>query len=42
MHTVNELEKIQKAFLWKNDSPKIKYEIFCNDCKGRSLKNIDI
>ena len=27
-HIVNELEKIQKAFLWKKSSPKIKQEIF--------------
>ena len=39
---VNELEKIQKAFLWKNSSPKIKQETLCNDYKGGGLKNIDI
>ena len=39
---MNELEKIQKAFLWKNSSPKIKYETLCNDYKGGGLKNIDI
>ena len=27
-HIVNELEKIQKAFLWKNSSPKIKLKLF--------------
>ena len=42
IHIVNELEKIQKAFLWKNSSPKIKYETLCNDYKGGGLKNIDI
>ena len=41
-HTVNELEKIQKAFLWKNSSPKIKHETICNDYKGGGLKNFDI
>ena len=41
-HIVNELEKIQKAFLWKTSSPKIKHETLCNDYKGRGLKNIDI
>ena len=41
-HVVNELEKIQKTFLWKNSSPKIKYETLCNDYKGEGLKNIDI
>ena len=39
---VNEFEKIQKAFLWKNSSPKIKHETLCNDYKGGALKNIDI
>ena len=41
-HIVNELEKIQKSFLWKNPSPKIKHETLCNDNKGGGLKNIDI
>ena len=41
-HIVNELERIQKAFLWKNSSPKIKHETLCNDYKGGGLKNIDI
>ena len=41
-HIVNELEKIQKAFLWKKSSLKIKHETLCIDYKGGSLKNIDI
>ena len=41
-HIVNELEKIQKTFLWKNYSPEIKHETLCNDYRGGSLKNIDI
>ena len=41
-HIVNELEKIQKSFLWKNSFPKIKHETLCNDNKGGGLKNIDI
>ena len=41
-HIVNELEKLQKAFLWKNSPPKIKHETLCNDYKGGGLKNIDI
>ena len=41
-HIVNKLEKIQKAFLWKNSSPKIKHETLCNEYKGGGLKNIDI
>ena len=39
---MNELEKIQKVFLWKNYSPKTKHETLCNDYKGGGLKNIDI
>ena len=30
-HTVNELEKIQRAILWKTSSPKIKNETYWND-----------
>ena len=41
-HIVNGLEKIQKAFLWKNSSTKIKHETLCNDCNGRGLESIDI
>ena len=41
-HIVNELEKIQKVFLWKNSSPEMKHETLCNDYKGGDLKNIDI
>ena len=37
-HIVNELEKIQKAFLWKNSSPKIKHETCYNDYKAGGLK----
>ena len=42
-HIINELEKIQKAFLWKNFTPKIKHETLCNGYKaGGGLKNVDI
>ena len=41
-HIVKELERIQKVFLWKNCSAKIKHETLCNDYKGGGLKNIDI
>ena len=41
-HIINELEKIQKAFLWKNSTPKIKHETLCNDYKAGGLKNVDI
>ena len=33
-HIINELEKIQKAFLWKNSTPKIKHETLCNNYKA--------
>ena len=39
-HIINEPEKI--PFLWKNSTPKIKYETFCNDYKPGGLKTIDI
>ena len=41
-HIINELEKVQNAFLWKNSSLKIKPETICNDYKGGGLKNINI
>ena len=41
-HIVNELKRIQTAFLWKSSSPKIKHKTLCNDYKGGGLKNIDI
>ena len=41
-HIINELEKIQQAFLWKNSTPKIKHESLCNDYKADGLKNVDI
>ena len=41
-HIVNELKKIPKAFLWKNSTPKIKYETLCNDYKAGGLKDVDI
>ena len=41
-HIVNEFKRIQKAFLWKDSSPKIKHETLCNDYKGGGLQNIDV
>ena len=38
---MNELEKIQKAFLWNNSTPKIKHETLCNDYKVGRLNNDD-
>ena len=40
-HIIYELEKRQKAFLWKNSTRKIKYETLCNDYKTGELKNVD-
>ena len=37
-HIINELEKIQKASLWKNSTPKIKHEILYNDYRAGGLK----
>ena len=39
-HIINELQRIQKAFLLKNSSPEIKHETLYNDYKGGGLKNI--
>ena len=41
-HVINKLEKIQKTFLWKNSTPKIKHEIIFNDYKTGGIKNDDI
>ena len=41
-YVINELEKIQKAFLWENSTPKINHETLCNDYKAGGLKNFDI
>ena len=38
---VKELEKIQKSFLWKNSTSKIKQETTCKDDKDDDLKNVD-
>ena len=39
---LNELEKIQKTFLWENSTPKIKRKTLCNDYEAGGLKNVDI
>ena len=36
-HIVNELKKIQKAFLRNSSFPKIKHETLCNGCKVGGL-----
>ena len=40
--TVKELEKIQKFFLLKVSTPKIRHETTCKDYKDGGLKNVDI
>ena len=37
-HVINELEKIQKASLWKNSTPKINHETLYNDYRAGGLK----
>ena len=41
-YVVNELEKIQKAFLRNSSTPKIKHEALRNDYKAGGFKNVDI
>ena len=41
-YVVNELEKIQKVFLWNNSTPKINCETLGNDYIAGGLKNVDI
>ena len=41
-HILNELKKIQNAFLGNDSSPKIKHENLCNNYKAGGLKNVDI
>ena len=41
-YVVNKLEKMHKAFLWNNSTPKIKHETLCNDYKAGGLKNVNI
>ena len=41
-HIVNELEIIQKSFIWESSTLKIKHETLCNDYKAEELKYVDI
>ena len=41
-HVVSDLEKIQKAFSWKNSTPKIMHKTLCNDYKDEGLKDANI
>ena len=39
---LQELEQIQKAFLWGNKRAKIKHDTLCNNFNEGGLKNVDI
>ena len=39
---IEELNEIQKKFLWSNKICKIKHGTLCNDYKNGGLKNVDI
>ena len=39
---IDELEKVQKKFIWNNSTAKIKQETLRMDYKKRGLKNVDI
>ena len=40
--TTNELNKIQKEFIWNGSKPKIKHSTLCNKYENGGLKNMDI
>ena len=40
--TINQLNKIQKEFIWKGGNPKIKHSTLCNTHENGGLKNVDI
>ena len=39
---INELNKIQKEFIWNGSNPKIKHSNLCNKYENGGLKNMDI
>ena len=39
---INELNKIQKEFIWNGNNPKIKHSTLCNKYENGGLKNVDI
>ena len=39
---INELNKIQKEFIWNGSNPKIKHSTLCNKYENGGLKNVDI
>ena len=38
---LNEIQKIQKTFLWYSAKPKINHKTFCNTFEEGGLKNVD-
>ena len=42
MQIINELNKIQKDFIWNGSNPKIKHSTLCNKYENGGLKNVDI
>ena len=39
---IQELNKIQKEFIWKTRNPKIKHDTLCKNLKNGGLENVDI
>ena len=39
---IEELNEIQKKFLWSNKKCKVKHDTLCNNYKNEGLKNVDI
>ena len=39
--SIEEMQRIQKAFIWNNLTPKIKHETLCNSFEEGGLKNVD-
>ena len=39
---IDELNKIQKKFIWNGGEPKIKYSTLCNKYENGGSKNVDI
>ena len=40
--SINELNKIQKEFIWNGNSPKIEHSTLCNNYEDGGLKMVDI
>ena len=39
---IQELNKIQKEFIWKTRNPKINHDTLCKNYENGGLKNVDI